>query len=813
MADQELQRMQELLAQVNREYEQFGRILPQTQQQLNAAKTGIKNFDMQLNLAGNAIKGIAGAATDYAKAMYNGERGAKAFNKSIDGMADAVQAASAALALLVPGGPLIKGLVAGIGYLAGEAMKAGKVIGEQADMTFKAYQDLAQSGAAAGDGLNGVFQGLQKMGLGVQEAASYIKLFNENAQTMAQFGGTVSQGRKQFENTVAEMKPFRQELQALGLSQEQQNEATMTYVRIQNRLNNQTKDNANVTGAAAAAYIKEMDQLTKVTGMSRKQQEEALEKAMRHQRFAALIDEMNTTGRQKEAKQLQLAFRMAAAQGQDMADAFMDTSTGFIDSAAAQKGYMSSQGELNNVIDRITTNQVKDNDELASNMQGLFGAIKDTTNQMRDTYKLGVGEEFMLSYGTAANVTKTATNDFAENFKRAANEISEQTGTNGRKQEELLADYTRMIVAQQETMLAEQKTVQLGVDAYIKQTANAAEGAEKLAKAALKAAENLKALGLGANASKNDLEAQDDANWESATTTEKIQSSFARGIEKSGKVVAVAAGLFSDSAEKWVDDVVEKAQRERVASESNYLQGQGRFTRGVASGGASVQMNPDTASAVSGAVSSAGGGVTATGTQDLKKMGLKIKEGDVQKEGSGVSAKLLALARGIQENIPGFAYFSGFNDKFHQEKSGSSKHTSGLAADFALNFTPSPEQGAAIVAALKQMGASYVQDEYNNPSSKSTAGHIHAEVALAQGGLVTRPTVAMVGEAGTEAVLPLNNLKDMVNDIKTAMKDTSNANNEAMLAGFEAMLSEIRNLVSVNKSSNDIQEKILRMQS
>lgn len=850
MADQELQRMQELLAQVNREYEQMGRVLPQTQQQMSSAASGVRNLDMQMDLAGTAIKAVAGAATDYAKAMYNGERGAKAFNRSIDQMATAVQAAGAALALLIPGGPLIKAVVAGLGYVAGEAMKAGKVIGEQADATFDTYQKLAESGALAGDGMNGVFDGLQKMGLGVQEAASYIGLFNQNAQTMAQFGSTVGRGRKIFENTVAEMQPFRQQLQALGLSQEAQNDATMTFVKIQNRLNSQTRDNTAITGAAAVAYIKEMDALTKITGMSRKQQEEALEQAMRHQRFGAMIDDLMAQGREKEAKQLQLALRVAASQGQDFADALMDSATGFIDSQAAQKGFMSSQGELQHVVDRITSGQIQNNDELAANMQGLFSAIKRTTDDMRDTYKLGIGEEFMLSYATAANVTKTATNNFSEAFVKAQDEISAQVGENGKKQEELLADYTRMIVAQQETMLAEQKLVQMATGTYINASANAAEAAEKLAKAALDAAEGLKEMGLGANATKTQIQAQDDANWESATKTEKLQSSFARGVEMAGRGIANTAGIFNDKVEELIDELVDKAERVRVEKESQYLMEQGRFVQaqvpspdadGIVRPRGPVPMAADAA---------------PTSQQDLKQLGLKIKQGDVQKEGAGVSMKLLQLAREIQTKIPGFSYFSGFNDQYHQENAPSSRHTAGLALDFTVAQPPSPEQGRKIAAELKKLGASYVIDEYNNPSAKSTGGHFHVEVALAKGGLVQQPTVALVGEKGPEAVVPLNrmftefdrmlnvsqsSIKDSTDEIRLtldralselqpndtptatgvdmqdvvtqAMSRMTRENNAAITGGFEALIAEVRNLVGVNKNVVDIQEKILRMQS
>lgn len=150
------------------------------------------------------------------------------------------------------------------------------------------------------------------------------------------------------------------------------------------------------------------------------------------------------------------------------------------------------------------------------------------------------------------------------------------------------------------------------------------------------------------------------------------------------------------------------------------------------------------------------GGVASQ--NDLTKMGLKLKTGDVQAEGAKIDPKIIEMAQQVQSNMPNFGYFSGFNDKFHQEKSPSSSHTTGRAMDFALSKEPSKEEGQEIVKWLKSMGASVAIDEYNNPSSKSTAGHIHAQIAgYADGGVASSPQIAMVAEKGPEAMIPLVN--------------------------------------------------------
>ena len=155
-----------------------------------------------------------------------------------------------------------------------------------------------------------------------------------------------------------------------------------------------------------------------------------------------------------------------------------------------------------------------------------------------------------------------------------------------------------------------------------------------------------------------------------------------------------------------------------------------------------------------GGGASGGGGTTGGGgglgagapmtSGGLAALGLRIRPsgGDIQAEGAGVSDNLISLARNIQTNLGDFAYFSGFNDKWHNENSPGSLHTQGRALDFVLSRAPTKEEGARLVATLKSMGASSARDEYNDKSGKATGDHIHAEVSARDGfrGLLTGPS-------------------------------------------------------------------------
>jgi hypothetical protein len=199
----------------------------------------------------------------------------------------------------------------------------------------------------------------------------------------------------------------------------------------------------------------------------------------------------------------------------------------------------------------------------------------------------------------------------------------------------------------------------------------------------------------------------------------------------------------------------------------------------------------------------------ATQTAEGSLAGLKIKKGDVQQPGAFIDPKIIEMAKQIQSGIGGFSYFSSFNDKFHMDKN--SQHNKGKALDFVLDHWPTPEEGAKIQDALRKMGASKVIDEYNNPSSGATGGHIHAELQGKTQGIFKGPESGYWLKAhGEEALVNQNGLANMV----TKMQMPNMGGGSSDLArvfqdGISQLISEMSDLVELQRVSNRTQDELL----
>ena len=492
-AKQEQDKLTESLRRAREEQDELTEVTAASSDATDKAKAANLKMENATAMAVQQLQKLLDVQLRYTIAMSKGVKGSAAFNDSVDATADvmttAVNAIGTALAFLLPGGVLIKGLVGGLTFLTTNAIKSAaalqKAANEQGDALDKAYKSMSKSGATASDGMTGLFKDVNRMRLNVHQLDAMAATMAANAKEMTAMGGTVYKARKEYADLTENMKGFEKGMLMLGMSHEDQAEAIMGFMKIQSNLTQgQQKDYGQLRGAAKK-YIEETEALARVTGMNRKEQESAQEKFMAQQRFGAKVQQLMDENKVEEAMLLQSQMKKYAAKGEMFAQAFADMTTGMITSDAAMKGNMSTQGKMLEEANAITEGRIKTEADANQSFQETMTTVKDVHKSANALFQAGVGEDMFLPFKEGADITKAANQDFAKQVKEAETEVKKLTATINRADEQLnrrvdmeIEQNNRMIASQQALDNKFQDTA-IGTGTFMEKLAKAFEPLSK----------------------------------------------------------------------------------------------------------------------------------------------------------------------------------------------------------------------------------------------------------------------------------------------------------------------------------------------
>jgi len=339
-----LEEQAQILAQVNRDLAEFGAVtettaarLAEMNQQLTKAARAQKRYEQAMEDLGKTVGQTvldAGKTAKQGSSMYNGALSAGA--EAIDSFASKFG----------PWGRLI-------GASFQVTAKYLQAVNQQSDKLYDGFKELSRSGAIASDGMTGLFEGLQKTGMGVDQLNKYLTLIQENNKDLALYGGTVFEGRRRFEDLSKTMEPVREQFMNLGMSQEEQNAAIAGYIRLQARLGRAQTLSTDELAVSAKKYMLEQDALTKLTGSTRQEQEQQQERAMQEEQYAAKIRQLELSGQQGAVDRLNSLNKMLEETSPDLARAFRASITGNLSNVDAQKLNMSTQGKAIQDIKKV----------------------------------------------------------------------------------------------------------------------------------------------------------------------------------------------------------------------------------------------------------------------------------------------------------------------------------------------------------------------------------------------------------------------------------------------------------------------------
>ena len=911
--------LSEAMAAVQRDMAAYGQMTRETADQRKdadmKAKYGINNFTAGVTQASNALTSLGSALIAGAKAMAEGKKGAAAMNDALGELAQAATAAGAALALMIPGGIIVKAFVAALTLGVVAMIKFNQMTLEMVDKLHKGYQGMYKAGGAASDGMNGLFEDAKKLGLSMGELDSFVQLVAENAKDFALFAGSVGDGRKRFADLGKELDSSRIGFFNLGMTTQEINSSMAGFIKLQSRVGQTQNKTTQELAESTKRYMLEQDALTKLTGLTRKEQEDAREEIRAQERFAAKLEELRSQNKHAEAKELEDTYLMMRSQNKKAAQGFADLSVGMLGTEAAIQEYRASNGKSLEASDQLSAGLMKS----AGAAQMIGRAHGETADAMRSSAMLG---QYDALYGNFAGDLALKAMTMGDGLEKARLKIDEdqkrglagadpltakmsafvesQIKANEKMERGMLANADRAISmsqSMQEASMAAAGSLMKFVErimeaiealgAFLKklnpdqsaaatgvQVAAAGAGAVKGGTMGFEAGSALTlvtggtgalaipiltALGaliggglgyfgsgaamdaIGARAAGGPVgkdtpyvvgeegpeifvpkAAGDIVPNNRLSTGAAVGGDFSRAIdemfkdvkkqEKTLDVDTQRQKQFSDLQKHYFDtyggfmkDVIEQVEDNDPKDAKSTIGRMFSGMMGMFGGGGGSGLQMPKASNIMGM--GGGQGLQTTSQSDLAKMGLNVKSGDVQAAGAGISPKLIEMAKAIQGGVPGFGYFSAFNDKFHQEKAPSSKHTQGLAADFTTIREPSPEDGKQITNWLKSMGASLAIDEYRNPSANAVGkGHFHVEIpAFEYGGDIPAGQLGIAGENGKPEIVTGPASVTSNNDIMGAFN--------AMNGLLAQSVGKLDDLLRAQKDNNDISNKMLRMQT
>jgi hypothetical protein len=354
----------------------------------------------------------------------------------------------------------------GIKVVFGSIGIYAELVNKQTDALAKSYQDISTVGASSKDGFQGVFNTMQKFGLGIAELPKFNSLVKENAESLALFGGTVGQGLRAFANLTEGIQRtgLQTELLNMGLSVDSINKGLGGFLKTTTMLGNSQRL-LSMTGAeqakAAADYIKQQDIITKLTGKTAEQQQKSLEQAMSNDRYAAYrymqerkLDELKATGQKEAAAQLEAQLKKE----ETIRNAFEGDAQKGIQDVIANAGSQTKEGVAMQIQLGATINSIKNVNKGAGES---LAEMRVGMTRFLDQYAPTTNQVGQLAIATSTNE--------AIKFARGGATAASETNAQGQQKRQIeatentLANYNAVIQQQIDITRNFQNTIQFGM--------------------------------------------------------------------------------------------------------------------------------------------------------------------------------------------------------------------------------------------------------------------------------------------------------------------------------------------------------------
>ena len=358
------------MADENQELQRQMEDLRNAMQGLDAAT---KNANVGLQAFGKKAKELPAEITkgmgSFAAQVAKGDTSLKSMNSVIDVAANAMS-----------------GLAKAIPYV-GEAISAAtkaiaegaKIVVDQLDQTAKTFDAMGASGALVSDGMTGLARQFTTAGLNLQQ---FQKVVTQNSVALARFKGTAGEGAEEFSKSMHDLTQGNDtSLRKLGMGAGDIADTAAAFVTQQTRLGKSQSMSTDQLTAGAKQYAMELDQLSKVTGLSREAIQKQQDAALSESKFRANYELMMANGQTDQAKALMTLQTRMQSFGGELGQGVRDLSSGVANTEAAQKMLNSTGGAALDIINRLKSGSI-DQDQAQKELADAYKRNKNAQLQI-----------------------------------------------------------------------------------------------------------------------------------------------------------------------------------------------------------------------------------------------------------------------------------------------------------------------------------------------------------------------------------------------------------------------------------------------
>lgn len=269
-------------------------------ERMKDATIGIRGYTQNLK---NSMSQLGTSFKAMGKDIYDGKKGVAMFGNSIDAGANAVSAYAMKFG---PAGIALGAFTKAVTAFVTASLK-------QSDLLFESYQSLSRVGVVGAGAMTEVFDNMLKFGYTVNELNDLSQLLAANSKNFGLFFKSALDGSRAFSDVANQIQnsPLREQFFRLGLNVNDINEGIAGYINQQGRLGRTQGKTVDELAKGAEEYLRQLDALTKLTGMSRKEQEDARQQALQIRQFYAGLADLDP----KAAEEALQAFSIAYARG------------------------------------------------------------------------------------------------------------------------------------------------------------------------------------------------------------------------------------------------------------------------------------------------------------------------------------------------------------------------------------------------------------------------------------------------------------------------------------------------------------------